>query len=158
MLNVLDPIEVGLFDLICKNLEIIIPDSVRQNETKSRLILFIQQQFDHVSIVTTERRHFNDDNGFSLVEEYSADPLIMNMPGLRSKFGFQMIISHSILGTFACHVSVPCSSFLFPTICVIKRHIELVENIVFQPKTILFKYETSEGTATIGRRAHIILS
>ncbi|KAM9324666.1 mutS protein homolog 4 [Gastrophryne carolinensis] len=106
-------------------LEILMPDTACESGKTTELFKLITEHFKNVSFNTVQRRYFNETKGLECIERLCAPEFSTVLMEVTSKY------------------------YCLAAVAALLKYVEFIQNSVYAPKSLKFRFQGSEQTAMI---------
>ncbi|XP_069835546.1 mutS protein homolog 4 isoform X2 [Dendropsophus ebraccatus] len=106
-------------------LEILMPNTVCEDGKTTELFRLVNENFRDVSFTTVQRRYFNESKGLEYIEQLCAPEFSTVLMEVKSKY------------------------YCLAAVAALLKYLEFIQNSVYAPKSLRFRFQGSEQTAMI---------
>ncbi|XP_056388656.1 mutS protein homolog 4 isoform X2 [Hyla sarda] len=106
-------------------LEILMPNTACENGKTTELFRLINENFKDVSLTSVQRKYFNETKGLEYIEQLCAPEFSTVLMEVQSKY------------------------YCLAAVAALLKYLEFIQNSVYAPKSLKFRFQGSEQTAMI---------
>ncbi|XP_077134925.1 mutS protein homolog 4 isoform X1 [Ranitomeya variabilis] len=106
-------------------LEILMPNTACESGKSAELFRLINENFKDASVTTVQRKYFNETKGLEYIEQLCAPEFSTVLMEIKSKY------------------------YCLAAVAALLKYVEFIQNAVYAPKSLKFRFQGSEQTAMI---------